>query len=279
MPRICWNIGIVALAMSMEALRGVSRAYDRAFASRARNQRGQIEVAAQVRELIAGSTLIDATDRVQDAYSLRAAPQVLGAVKDSLAHVRSIIERELNAATDNPLIFLDLRDDNKALSGGNFHGEPIALAMDFLSIAAAEIASISERRIARLLDEATSDGLPAMLVEHGGLDSGLMMAQYTAASLVSENKMLAHPDLVDSIPTSANQEDFNPMATAAARHARQIIAHGETVIALELMAAAQALDLRLRADASVRLRAGHSEGASDHSARGVLPRTRSVDHG
>ncbi|CAG0935928.1 histidine ammonia-lyase [Thermoflexales bacterium] len=247
--------GIVALAMSLEALRGVSRAFD-AHLHRARRQVGQVAVAARVRELIAGSTLIDATDRVQDAYSLRAAPQVLGAVQDSLAHVRSIVERELNAATDNPLIFLDLTDENKALSGGNFHGEPIALAANFLSIAAAEIASISERRLARLLDEATSDGLPAMLVEHGGLDSGLMMAQYTAASLVSENKTLAHPDVVDSIPTSANQEDFNPMAMAAARHARQIVAHGEQVIALELLAAAQALDLRLRADAQVRFGQG-----------------------
>jgi histidine ammonia-lyase len=259
---------IVALAMSMEALRGVSRAYDPHLHA-ARNQRGQIEVAAQVRELIAGSTLIDATDRVQDAYSLRAAPQVLGAVKDSLTHVRSIIERELNAATDNPLIFLDLAGDNKALSGGNFHGEPIALAMDFLSIAANEIASISERRIARLLDDKLNDGLPAMLVEHGGLDSGLMMAQYTAASLVSENKVLAHPDAVDSIPTSANQEDFNPMATSAARHARQIIAHGEIVIALELMCAAQALDLRRRADPSVRL--GQGTARAHESIREVVP--------
>jgi histidine ammonia-lyase len=258
---------ITALAMSMEALRGVSRAYD-AHLHAARKQLGQIEVAAKVRELIAGSTLIDATDRVQDAYSLRAAPQVLGAVKDSLAHIRSIIERELNAATDNPLIFLDLESDNKALSGGNFHGEPIALAMDFLSIAASEIASISERRIARLLDDKLNDGLPAMLVEHGGLDSGLMMAQYTAASLVSENKVLAHPDSVDSIPTSANQEDFNPMATSAARHARQIIGHGETVIALELMCAAQALDLRLRADASVRL--GQGTARAHESIRNVM---------
>jgi len=222
---------LVALAMSLEALRGVSRAYD-AHLHAARKQLGQMAVAAKVRELLAGSTLIDATDRVQDAYSLRAAPQVLGAVKDSIAHVRSIIERELNAATDNPLIFLDLEGENKALSGGNFHGEPIALAMDFLSILASEIASISERRIARLLDDKLNDGLPAMLVEHGGLDSGLMMAKYTAASLVSENKVLAHPDSVDSIPTSANQEDFNPMATSAARHARQIVAHGETVVAL-----------------------------------------------
>jgi histidine ammonia-lyase len=142
--------GIIGLAMSLEALRGVSRAFDDHL-HRARRQVGQVQVAARVRELIAGSTLIDATDRVQDAYSLRAAPQVLGAVQDSLAHVRSIVERELNAATDNPLIFLDLADENKAVSGGNFHGEPLALAMNFLSIAAAEIASIHWVRRAWLI--------------------------------------------------------------------------------------------------------------------------------
>ncbi len=259
---------IVALAMSLEALRGVSRAFD-AHLHRVRQQVGQVTVAARVRELIAGSNLIDASDRVQDAYSLRAGPQVLGAVQDSLAHVRSIVERELNAATDNPLIFLDLADENKALSGGNFHGEPLALAMNFLSLAAAEVASISERRLARLLDDKLNDGLPAMLVEHGGLDSGLMMAQYTAAALVSENKTLAHPDVVDSIPTSANQEDFNPMALAAARHARQIMAHGEQVVALELMAAAQALDLRQRADAAVRL--GRGTAKAHQVIRAVVP--------
>ncbi len=259
---------IVVLAMSLEALRGVSRAFDEHL-HLARRQIGQVAVAARVRDLIQGSTLIDATDRVQDAYSLRAAPQVLGAVKDSLAHVRSIIARELNAATDNPLIFLDLAEENKALSGGNFHGEPIALAMNFLAIAAAEIASISERRLARLLDDKLNDGLPAMLVEHGGLDSGLMMAQYTAAALVSENKTLAHPDVVDSIPTSANQEDFNPMAMAAARHARQIVAHGEQVVALEMLAAAQALDLRQRADPRVRF--GEGTATAHANIRRAVP--------
>ena len=264
--------------MSLEALRGVSRAFDEHL-HRARRQIGQIEVAAQVRELIAGSTLIDATDRVQDAYSLRAAPQVLGAVKDSLAHVRSIVERELNAATDNPLIFLDLPGENKALSGGNFHGEPLALVLS-LPVDRGGRDRVDQRTAHRApAGRSQSDGLPAMLAEHGGLDSGLMMTQYTAASLVSENKTLAHPDVVDSIPTSANQEDFNPMAMAAARHARQIVAHGEQVVALELMAAAQALDLRLRADASVRLGQGTATSAADHPARGGLPRTRSVDHG
>jgi histidine ammonia-lyase len=249
---------LVAAAMSLEALRGASAAFDERL-HRARNQVGQIAVAARLRELIAGSTLIDSAGRVQDAYSLRAIPQVLGPIQETIAFVRGVVERELNAATDNPLIFLDLPSEDKALSGANFHGEPIALAMDTLKIAAAEIASLSERRLFRLTDERLSDGLPAMLVEHGGLNSGYMMAQYTAAALVSDNKTLAHPDSVDSIPTSANQEDFNPMAMNAARHCREIIDNAQHVVALELLAAAQALDLRLRADSSVKLGRGTSK--------------------
>jgi len=246
---------IIAAALSLEALRGVSRAFDERL-HRARRQAGQIEVAARVRELIEGSTLIDSTPRVQDAYSLRAIPQVLGPIRESIAFVRSIVERELNAATDNPLLFLDLPSEDKALSGANFHGEPIALAMDYLKVAVSDIASMSERRLFRLTDEKLSDGLPAMLVEQGGLNSGFMMAQYTAAALVSDNKTLAHPDTVDSIPTSANQEDFNPMAMNAARHCAEIVDNAQTVVALELLAAAQALDLRLRADPRVRLGRG-----------------------
>jgi histidine ammonia-lyase len=246
---------IVAAAMSLEALRGVSAAFDERL-HRARRQVGQIEIAARLRELIAGSTLIDSTERVQDAYSLRAVPQVLGPIRETIAFVRGIVERELNAATDNPLIFLDLPSDNKALSGANFHGEPIALAMDYLKIAASEIASLSERRLFRLSDEKLSDGLPAMLIEHGGLNSGYMLAQYTAAALVSDNKTLAHPDSVDSIPTSAGQEDFNPMAMNAARHCAEIVANAQRVVALELLASAQALDLRLRANPGARLGRG-----------------------
>ncbi|HLF25249.1 MAG TPA: histidine ammonia-lyase [Anaerolineae bacterium] len=246
---------IIAATLSFEALRGVSRALDERL-QRVRQQTGQIEVAARIRALIAGSTLVDSTDRVQDAYTLRAIPQVLGPIQETIAFVRGILSRELNAATDNPLIFLDLPSENKALSGANFHGEPIALMLDYLKIAVSDIASMSERRLFRLTDEKLNDGLPAMLIEHGGLNSGMMMAQYTAAALVSENKTLAHPDTVDSIPTSANQEDFNPMAMNAARHCAEIIGNAQTVVALELLAAAQALDLRLRADAQARLGQG-----------------------
>ncbi len=174
----------------------------------------------------------------------------------TIAFVRGILSRELNAATDNPLLFLDLPADNKALSGANFHGEPIALALDFLKVAVSAIAGMSERRLFRLTDEKLNDGLPAMLVSEGGLNSGLMMAQYTAAALVSDNKTLAHPDTVDSIPTSANQEDFNPMAMNAARHCREIVDNAQHVVALELLAAAQALDLRIQADRGVRLGRG-----------------------
>ena len=258
---------IVAAAMSFEALRGVSHAFDERLHS-VRKQVGQVEIAARMRALIEGSTLIDSTDRVQDAYTLRAIPQVLGPIQETIAFVRGIVERELNAATDNPLIFLDLPSDDKALSGANFHGEPIALAMDFLKIAVSEIAGLSERRLFRLTDEKLNDGLPAMLVEDGGLHSGFMMAQYTAAALVSDNKTLAHPDSVDSIPTSANQEDFNPMAMNAARHCAEIIDNAQHVVALEMLAAAQALDLRLRSQAGARLGRG-TQAARDRIRREV----------
>lgn len=249
------DTAVIVAAMSFEALRGVSRMLDERL-HLARRQAGQIEIAARLRDLIAGSTLVDSTPRVQDAYSLRAIPQVFGPIRETIAFARRIVERELNAATDNPLIFLDLPSEDKALSGANFHGEPIALAMDMLKIAVSEIGSIGERRLFRLTDEKLSDGLPAMLVADGGLNSGYMMAQYTAAALVAENKTLAHPDSVDSIPTSANQEDFNPMAMNAAHHCRQIVDNVQHVVALEALAAAQALDLRMKADSSVRLGQG-----------------------
>ena len=233
----------IALAISLEAVQAASRAFD-ARLHAARNHRGQQASAANVRRLIAGSQLIDSTQRVQDAYSLRCAPQVLGAVRDTLAFVRTTVEHEINAATDNPLIFLDEPSDNKAFSGGNFHGEPLALAMDFLGIAVAEIGSIAERRTFRLLDGTLNSDLPPMLTADGGLQSGLMMAQYTAASLVSDNKTLAHPDSVDSIPTGANQEDHVSMSANAARHAREIVWNTERIVAVEMLCAAQALDLR-----------------------------------
>ncbi len=234
----------IALAMSLEAVQGTSRAFDRRL-HQVRNHRGQQLSAANIRRLISGSSLIDSTQRVQDAYSLRCGPQVLGAVRDTLAFVRSTVENEINAATDNPLIFLDETEPNKAFSGGNFHGEPLALAMDFLGIAVAEAGSIAERRVFRLLDETLNSGLPPMLTPASGLQSGLMMTQYTAAALVSDNKTLAHPDSVDSIPTGANQEDHVSMSANAARHAREIVWNTERIVAIEMLCAAQALDCRL----------------------------------
>jgi histidine ammonia-lyase len=237
----------IALAMSLEAMRGVSDAFHESVQI-ARGQHGQQTSAANVRRLIEGSELMDSTERVQDAYSLRCAPQVIGAVRDVLAFVRHVVGKELNAATDNPLIFVDLPDsrENKAISGGNFHGEPLALTMDMLGMAMAEIGNISERRSFRLLDRSLSAGLPAMLVQHSGLNSGLMMAQYTAASLVSENKTLAHPDSVDSIPSSANQEDHVSMSMNAALHAREIVTNVGQIVGIEMLCAAQALDFRYR---------------------------------
>jgi histidine ammonia-lyase len=196
--------------------------------------------------LTKGSRLIDSGDQVQDAYSLRCIPQVLGPVWEILEFCRGVAEREVNSATDNPLLF-----DGRAISGGNFHGEPIGLASDYLKIAACEVGALSERRSFRLLSGHTSNGLPPMLVSHpdqAGLRSGLMMLQYTAASLVLENEGLAAPASVRSLPTSADQEDHNANATTAARTLRQIIEHVERIVAVELLTASQALDLRLRAD-------------------------------
>lgn len=235
----------IALAMSLEAVRGVSDAVHEK-AHEVRGLDGQIRSAANVRRLLEGSELIDSTERVQDAYSLRCAPQVLGAVRDVLAFVRLVLSKEINAATDNPLIFLSLpaSRENKAISCGNFHGEPVALVMDMLSIAMAEVGNIAERRTFRLLDHTLSEGLPPMLVEDSGVNNGLMMAQYASAALVSDNKTLAHPDSVDSIPTSANQEDHVSMSTNAARHAREIVRNVEQIVGIEMLCAAQALDFR-----------------------------------
>lgn len=244
----------VVLAITTEALLGF---YD-AFLEDvhvARGQPGQIESAANVRALLEGSRLIEGSrDRnpsrqpPQDAYSIRCAPQVLGAVRDTVRFVREIVERELDAATDNPLIFTELPRHLKAVSGGNFHGEYLAFASDFLAIALTEVASIAERRVFRLTDSALNRGLPEMLIasEEVGMDSGFMLPQYLAAALVSDCKTLAHPDSVDSIPTSANQEDHVAMSMNAGRHLRQVVANAQAVIAVELLTAAQAIDLRVR---------------------------------
>jgi histidine ammonia-lyase len=235
----------IALALSLEAIRGKSSPFDERI-HRAAGHAGQTATAQHVRALIDGSRLIDSTSRVQDAYSFRCAPQVIGAARDAIAHARKIVTEEINAATDNPLIFLDIEEENKARSGGNFHGESVAFAMNLLAMAVAEIGSIAERRIFRLISAHLSDGLPMMLVEGGGANSGLMMAQVTAAALVSDNKTLAHPDSVDSIPTSADQEDHVSMSANAARHAREIVWNTTRIVAIELIAAAQGIDLRLK---------------------------------
>ncbi len=181
---------------------------------------------------------------MQDAYALRCMPQVHGATRDAIGYVRSVVEVEINSVTDNPLVFSEQGD---VLSGGNFHGQPVALAMDFLGIAVAELANISERRIERLVNPALSGGLPAFLIREGGINDGYMVAQYTAAALVSENKSLSHPASVDSIPTSANQEDHVSMGTIAARQARDIIKNVQYVLAIEAICACQGIELRARA--------------------------------
>ena len=244
----------VSLAMSLEAMMGCAAAYDDRIHA-ARGHEGQRRVAEAVREYTQGSQLLDACGRVQDAYSLRCAPQVQGVGWDTLHFVRGAIETEINAATDNPLLF----GPEQAVSGGNFHGEPLGITMDFLGIAMAEIASISERRTFRMLDSRLSGGLPAMLVDKpndAGLNSGLMMPQYSAASLVLENMTLATPDSIHSLPTSAEQEDHNANSMTAARHTRSILVNTAHVLAIELYTAARAIDLRLRQEPNLILGKG-----------------------
>ena len=238
------DIADIALAMSLEAMLGASAAFDERLHN-VRHHPGQIYVARHVRELTQGSTLLDAGGRVQDAYSLRCAPQIQGAARDALNYISEVIQREINAATDNPLLFAS----GEAISGGNFHGEPIGLVMDFLSIAMAEVAAISERRVFRLTDSKLNAGLTPMLVDNpeaAGLNSGMMMAQYTAASLVLENQTYAHPDSVHSLPTSAEQEDHNANSMTAARNTQRILDNVCHVLAIEMYCAARALDIRFR---------------------------------
>jgi histidine ammonia-lyase len=234
----------VVAAMTIEAALGTDTPFDYRL-QRLRPHPGQAASASNLRLLLEGSPILsshrDSEHLVQDAYSLRCAPQVHGATRDVLAFARGVLEIELNAISDNPIV---LRDDGEIVSGGNFHGQPVAVAMDAIATATVGLASISERRLYRLLDPALSNGLPAFLVPESGLNSGFMLAQYTAASLVSESKSLAHPASVDSIPSSAGQEDHVSMGMTAARHAREVVANAETVVALEALGAAQALDLR-----------------------------------
>ena len=243
--------------MSVEALLGTDVAFAAAY-QLARPHPGQVAVAAELRHLLRDSALQTGhhghAHKVQDPYSLRCVPQVHGAVRDTLDHLRRVLDIELNSATDNPLVFPGggVADEDtiatgggRVISGGNFHGEPIALALDFAKIALAELGSISERRTALLVDPRLNGGLPPFLAASSGIDSGMMIYQYTAAALVSENKVLAHPASVDSIPTSANQEDHVSMGSIAARHARTVLEHVQRILAIELLVAAQALDLRL----------------------------------
>jgi len=227
-------------AMTLEALKGSHHAFDRRIHD-ARPQRGQGVSAANLRKLLRDSAIERShadCGRVQDAYSLRCMPQVHGAARDGFVHVREVLAIEVNASTDNPMVFAA---DSELVSGGNFHGQPVAVVLDHLAIAACSLGTIGERRIERLCNPALSD-LPAFLTEDAGLNSGFMMAHVTAAALVSENKVLAHPASVDSVPTSAGKEDHVSMGVHAARKAAEIVANVETVLAIELLAAAQALD-------------------------------------
>ena len=227
--------------LSVEALRGTDVAFDSRI-HRLRPYRGQLASAKNVRRLLAGSEIrkshLHNDSRVQDAYSLRCMPQVHGAVRDTIEFCEKQVNVEINSATDNPLIFAD---DEIHLEGGNFHGEPLALACDFLAIGLSEFAGISERRTERMVNWQLS-GLPKFLIEDGGLNSGMMIAQYTAASLVSENKVLSHPASVDSIPTSANQEDHNSMGSIAAQKCYRVLENVWRVAAIELLVACQAID-------------------------------------
>ena len=261
------NTAEVALAMSLEALLGVSAAFDERLHS-IRRQNGQITVAARVRELTHGSTLLDTARRVQDVYSLRCAPQIQGPARDTLDFVRKIISQEINAVTDNPLLL----GRGEAISGGNFHGEIIGMAMDFLKIALAEVAAISERRTYNLTDENMNGGLPPMLVdthEAAGLNSGMMMPHYTAAALVLENQHMCTPDSIQSLPTSGGKEDHNANAMTAARHAYQIAKNCGHVIAIELYCAARALDLRFRENSKYKMGAG--VGGAHRRIREIIP--------
>jgi len=231
----------IACCISVEALQA-SRMSFLPQIHAARPLPGQIDAAANLIQLLEGSAIIEShrwCDKVQDAYSLRCAPQVHGASRDLLAYVEATVAVELNAATDNPLVLVD---DEQLVSNGNFHGQPLAFALDALAMAASELANISERRVERLVNPSLSDGLPAFLTVDGGLNSGFMIPQYVAAALVSENKSLCHPASVDSIPTSAGQEDHVSMGNAAGLKAWQVLANAERVLAIELLAGAQAIE-------------------------------------
>jgi histidine ammonia-lyase len=263
-------------ALSLDALRGTDVAFDERIHN-ARPHPGQLRSAANLRKMLEGSQLREShrdCDRVQDAYSLRCMPQVHGAVRDTLAHCREIMEIEVNSAVDNPLVFIKAHVGADALvrpagrslagteadviSGGNFHGQPVAFALDFLGIALTALAGISERRLERLVNPALNEGLPPFLAAGAGLNSGFMMAQVAAASLVSENKVFAHPASVDSITTSGNKEDYVSMGMTAALKLKRIVENARNAMAIEAMAAAQALDFLAPLKTSKRGQAAHA---------------------
>jgi histidine ammonia-lyase len=237
------RVADIAGALSLEALKGTVRAFDERVVA-ARPHPGQIAVATLLRELLTGSDIAEShknCGKVQDPYSLRCMPQVHGASRDVLGFARTVLEREAASSTDNPLVFVDT---DEMISGGNFHGQPVALALDAAAMAVAELANISERRVEQLVNRNLSDGLPPFLAPESGLNSGFMIAQVSAAALVSENKVLAHPASVDSIPSSAGREDHVSMGATAALKLARIHDHVRTVLAIEILCAAQGLDLR-----------------------------------
>jgi histidine ammonia-lyase len=258
------KVADVVAAMTVEAILASDRPFDERL-QRLRPHPGQGSSAANLRRLLEGSEIVashrESSHLVQDAYSLRCAPQVHGAFRDTLAHAERVLQIEMGSVSDNPIV----TDDDEVLSGGNFHGQPVALVLDSVAAAAVSLASISERRLYRLLDPGTSNGLPAFLVERSGLNSGFMIVQYTAASLVSESKSLAHPAAVDSIPSSAGQEDHVSMGMTSARHARECVANAERVVALEALCASQGLDHRAP------LSPGKGSAAAHAAVRRVVP--------
>ena len=252
-----------------DALKGTDAAFDERI-HKARPHSGQMKTAANLRKMLEGSQIREShreCGRVQDAYSLRCIPQVHGAVRDTLAHCRAVFETEANSAVDNPLVFItDARNfKGDVISGGNFHGEPLAFALDFLGIVLSALAGISERRIERLVNPALSEGLPPFLAHGAGLNSGFMLPQVTAAALVSENKVLAHPASVDSITTSGNKEDYVSMGMTAAIKLKRIVENTRNVLAIEAMAVAQAIDFLAPLKTSKRGQAAHA------AIRGVCP--------
>jgi histidine ammonia-lyase len=251
-------------AMACDALKGTNVAFDERI-QKARPHAGQIKTAANLRRLLEPSEIRQSHSdcgRVQDAYSLRCIPQVHGAVRDTLAHCRGVFETEMNSAVDNPLVFVKnpkaMDGEGDVLSGGNFHGQPLAFALDFLAIALSALAGISERRLERMVNPALSEGLPPFLAPGAGMNSGFMMPQVTAAALVSENKVLAHPASVDSITTSGNKEDFVSMGMTAANKLKKVVENTRNTLAIEAMAAAQAIDFLAPLKTSKPLQVAHA---------------------